>query len=388
MKKKFIVKISVLIVSVLLSLLFAEWVLRLVPNDFLHYESALVGDSLLGIPPTNTDPSKDFPQKNKPEDVYRILVLGDSHTVSVSSDQSYPEVLEKLLNDSDVGNKRIEVHNAGAPGHSHFQHYLSYTERFKEFEPDLVVVGFYLGNDFLDLFRNDDRPSLSISEDGFIQNKPIFYKFRESNTNESSIWESSYIYQLLRVTINRAVGYEIDRTKILWGIGKKGGQGNLAAADYLYSIIRGYFINQHIFRQSTNQTLFLKRFPDKKKDIDKINEEITYRLREEVKNQGAELLYMMIPTKLQIEPETDAEAIERALEVSGFGLDALAFEDELQASLISLFEGAGIEHLSVTDELKELSKAGPVYEETYHVVGEAHEVMAETLYEVVKPKIK
>jgi len=83
----------------------------------------------------------------KPNSVFRILLLGDSYTVGASSEQAeaYPAVLEDLLNLRRPG--AIEVVNAGVDGFEPYQ-YAEYYEHYgTAFNPDLVLVGFFVGND-------------------------------------------------------------------------------------------------------------------------------------------------------------------------------------------------------------------------------------------------
>ena len=90
---------------------------------------------------------------DKPEGVVRILVLGDSFTagLEVGMEDTYPKVLERLLNDSEKNkNRRYEVINAGVPGYSTVQELQYLKEHGIKYEPDLVIVGFCMTNDYKD----------------------------------------------------------------------------------------------------------------------------------------------------------------------------------------------------------------------------------------------
>jgi len=96
----------------------------------------------------------------KPPGVFRILMLGDSFTVGANIEQAeaYPQVLEQILNRPN--GPRIEVVNSGVGGWSPYQ----YTEYLKnygaQFEPDLAVVGLFVGNDiYVDRFSADQTMS-------------------------------------------------------------------------------------------------------------------------------------------------------------------------------------------------------------------------------------
>ena len=83
----------------------------------------------------------------KPPGVFRILVLGDSFTVgaNVRQEEAYPKVLERRL--KGLEGPRIQVVNAGVGGWDPFQ-YAQYFEHYGyQFEPDLILIGFFVGND-------------------------------------------------------------------------------------------------------------------------------------------------------------------------------------------------------------------------------------------------
>lgn len=84
----------------------------------------------------------------KPRDTFRILALGDSFTFGqgVEADQAWPHLVSGLVD----GAQRVEVVNAGwaAPGPRGQARYLE--SRGVAFEPDLVLMAFFVGNDVLD----------------------------------------------------------------------------------------------------------------------------------------------------------------------------------------------------------------------------------------------
>ena len=372
--------------SFTVGLLLVEGVAQLLPESMFDQTSVLKGDALLGASVCNPDIKKDFPEEPKPADVFRIAVFGDSHTVSVPNESTYPEVLEKLLNNDDVkGRKRVEVYNGGAPGHSQYQYYLNLNDRVKQYKPDLVIVGFYIGNDFLDLYRNDDRPSLFFDGREFVHKDPEFFKY--DDPNKSGFLMSSRIFRLLRTVFRSTIGYQWSRVRVLWTVGRQSGEGIGAAASYLYTITRGYFINQHIFRQSMNQILFFKRFPKEQLVIDRVNRKTVELMKDVTQANGIRLLYVPIPTKLQFEPESDAAVIDQTLALCGFDRNALKVEDDLYESLFSLFSEHNISSIRIKEALVERAKGGILCDETYHIREEAHALIARALYEKVKPML-
>ena len=73
----------------------------------------------------------------------RILAVGDSCTWGwqVAQDQSYPAVLQRLL-DERMGAGRHQVINAGVPGYTSYQGLLYLRERGLRLDPHIVIVGF------------------------------------------------------------------------------------------------------------------------------------------------------------------------------------------------------------------------------------------------------
>lgn len=92
----------------------------------------------------------------KPAGVRRILLLGDSFAAgaNVAAEAAFPAVLEQRLN---ATAKRVEVVNTGTGGWSPFQ-YAQYLEHYGDrYEPDAVVVTFFVGNDsYVDRFTVAD----------------------------------------------------------------------------------------------------------------------------------------------------------------------------------------------------------------------------------------
>ncbi len=82
----------------------------------------------------------------KPEGVFRILVLGDSFTwgYGISDDEIFTELLESDLNRA---GHRVEVLNAGVSGWGTDQELLFLEKEGFNYEPDLVILAFYLYND-------------------------------------------------------------------------------------------------------------------------------------------------------------------------------------------------------------------------------------------------
>ncbi|MFZ5535024.1 MAG: SGNH/GDSL hydrolase family protein [Patescibacteria group bacterium] len=87
-------------------------------------------------------------EKDKPENVFRIAVMGDSFTYGlfVGDDDPYPKQLEVLANTCGA-DKKIEVINFGVPGYDLEMSAYRYDFRIKDYTPDLIVW-YLIENDF------------------------------------------------------------------------------------------------------------------------------------------------------------------------------------------------------------------------------------------------
>lgn len=88
----------------------------------------------------------------KPPGTFRVLILADSygHAREVPLEQNFARQLEARLNASAPPGTCFEVINAGHFGLGTTQEYLYYAEEGRRYAPDLVLLGFYVGNDVVD----------------------------------------------------------------------------------------------------------------------------------------------------------------------------------------------------------------------------------------------
>ncbi len=89
---------------------------------------------------------------DKPPGVFRILILSDSYGQAreVPIEANFARRLEAALDEDAPAGRTFEVINAGQFGLGTTQEYLYYTVEGRRYDPDLVLVGFYAGNDVVD----------------------------------------------------------------------------------------------------------------------------------------------------------------------------------------------------------------------------------------------
>lgn len=106
----------------------------------------------------------------KAADEFRILVLGDSYVegMRVPLEQTFSKVLEQRLNSVDSPIV-FRVINAGVSAWGSDQALLWYRNEGVKYEPDLVILGFFPGNDFL-----NNSEALEVENFGGVR-KPFFH---------------------------------------------------------------------------------------------------------------------------------------------------------------------------------------------------------------------
>jgi hypothetical protein len=124
----------------------------------------------------------DYKIYGKEKDSITIVILGDSHLRFSDKDSNKNQAyfLHQLLQKSGIS-ARIVVYGYG--GYSFLQSFLYFDKFLKKFNPDIILYQLYSGNDFYDLLRNDDRPTIDVTNQK-IQN-PYWINFRPNNENTS-----------------------------------------------------------------------------------------------------------------------------------------------------------------------------------------------------------
>lgn len=153
---------------------------------------------------------------NKPEGVTRILVLGDSYTygVFVNDHETYCAVFQELLRKE--GHK-VEVINAGyADGWGPQEHYAWLMNRGLKFDPDIIVYGFFIGNDIGaktgQWARLDERglPTKIVNDDIYVDEEGII---RSKLKDEKTVGHE-LIYRLPLLRESHLLVFLFNRLKI------------------------------------------------------------------------------------------------------------------------------------------------------------------------------
>jgi hypothetical protein len=227
--KRFALPAVLVLASALFALVLAEMALRVVgfSAPIWHQPDPELGWKLRpGIAAWFTKEGRAFVRTNaqgardrdhalhKPEDVYRIAVLGDSYSeaMQVERDKAYWALLPARLESCGFApGKRIEVMNFGVSGYGTAQQYVMLVSSAIRYAPDLVLLQFTNGNDVKDnsFALSDDkaRPFFMLEANGAVRLDDSFAaaaSFRRSASLPVQVLrelsDRSRVLQLLRST--------------------------------------------------------------------------------------------------------------------------------------------------------------------------------------------
>lgn len=207
------------------------------------------------------------PLEPKPDNLFRIAVLGDSYVAGVAVEEE--DLLTSRLarrGRTLAPSREIEVLNFGVSGHGTAQNLLVWRNFVRKTRPDVVVVCFYNGNDL-----SDNHPDLSTAH------RPYF-RLDEQGAAVPLPFSAGRV-ALTRFLADRSALY-------VWHHGKIRG-----IRDLFRSAVR---------RPSAGIEILHPLPPDPYPAAWQLTEAILKRLAEEVRSAGSEFLLVSLPAPEQV----------------------------------------------------------------------------------------
>lgn len=138
---------------------------------------------------------------------WRVLVHGDSFTFGngLNGDDLFVSRTERQLRQAGI--EHAQVINMGVSAHGTSLEYLYFLEEGRQYEPDVVVVAIFLGNDYLDDYR-DEAFTL---EDGELVYHPYDISWMKRMTNNAAyqfLAANSHLLVFLRSRLTAIPGQE------------------------------------------------------------------------------------------------------------------------------------------------------------------------------------
>jgi hypothetical protein len=331
MLRKFASKLLLLGVSIVLTLVFAEIVLRIA-----HVGYPSLGGKLLffradpytglGLQPnvtvkafvendvllkTNSAGQHDREHsKQKPPNTYRIAVMGDSFTeaLQVPIEKTFTSVLEReLANCEALKGKNVEVINFGVTGFGTAQELQKLRYYAWDYAPDMVMLAFFTGNDV----QNNSRP---LQQDDY---RPYFLL-----QNGKLVLDDSFVnapgFRSRFSSLNVFLSWSVAHSRLL--------QVAAAAKNYMtQKNVEGVKttemgLSDDIYHEPTDPVW---------KDAWNVTDALIVEMRDEVKAKGAQFLVVTLSSSIQVDPDPVA----REQLIKRLGVPNLFYPDEHVAQL-------------------------------------------------------
>jgi lysophospholipase L1-like esterase len=278
---------------------------------------------------------------SKPRGVYRIAALGDSYTEArqVPMDKTFTSLAEEEFNRSHcLGERQVEVLNFGIGGFGTAQELLLLRERVWKFDPDMIVLQFYAGND---LFNNHralnisapDKAPYFLLKNGKLELDESFRQGRAFNPAYirlkgigADIMNSSVLLQLV-YKLNRVRAQQNELAR-LNGAGRQS-DSNAPPPEY------------------QRYLSFLPPTIPSMAEAWQVTETLIAEMGKEVKSRQAPLLVMIVPTDIQIDPDPEKQEAYRAK----YHIESLEYADDR------------VEHLARENGIPVLRMTRPLVEE-------------------------
>jgi lysophospholipase L1-like esterase len=300
-----------------------------------------------------------------PPDTFRIAVLGDSFTEArqMPIEDTYWDRLGKGLADcAALDGRNVEVLNFGIGGYSTTQSLLAYDLDARRFKPDLVLLGFFPGNDI----RENSR-ALNSSNGSWHAPKPYYElvdgQLKFSPPADLPAWKS-WIYDGVQHSRLLELINEARRQWSVRGL-KASHEADLEAVE------AGISADIYLPLNAPSSS------PDVV-DAWQLTGKVLAELRQKVHEDGARFMVVSIPTSVQTHPDT---AYREALAVK-LGVDDLLFPDR-QLARFGQDDGYSVFPMVATMQAEAGDRHFHGFANTGyghgHMNAEGHHVMAEIL---------
>lgn len=298
----------------------------------------------------------------KPANTYRVAFVGDSFTesIQVPLEKTFPALLEGKCRPASV-----EALNFGVTGYGTAQELLLLRSRVLQFQPDLVVLVFFAGNDIFNNHRdlnptNADAAPYYVLDNGKLQlleasgtetpMRNLFLALHAHSRIVQTATEAYYNYQRRRTRAN-------DQSRIAQQYGK----------DYMEWLA---------YKPPKDETI---------RQAWDVTEHLLLAFRDEVQSHGSKFLLVLANNAMQAHPDPQV----RANFAKKYDIENLDYADNRVNDLV---ERNGIEVVWLAKTLRQKAEKTSAYFHGFarsrgigHWNESGHQVVAETLAERLCP---
>ncbi|MCC7104733.1 MAG: hypothetical protein IT307_06285 [Chloroflexi bacterium] len=267
---------------------------------------------------------EEFPYE-KPVGGFRILALGDSFLAAahVPLEQAMTKQLQALLRQQRAP-RPVDVVNAGVAGYGTAQEYLYLDAEGYRYQPDIVLLVVFLGNDLNDNIRSEDarydRPVFEVDGENHLKQTD----FPERDPARRTSWDdflvrNSTVYNFLLSGVLRKLDPANNQT---------GEEGRDPGQDY---------------------QIYERRLPRKLRDAWEVTEALIGASARRSASIGARLVVVGAPSFRQLDPDRFRQVL------ASEGLDVNRYDPEQPGRMLG--EAAARQHVPYLDLLPALRQA-------------------------------
>jgi len=238
----------------------------------------------------------------KPAGTLRIAFLRDSYVEAkqVELEDTVGAVLERgLANCPTLGSRKIEFLNFGVSGYGTTQELLMFEERARHFAPDLVIVGFFSGNDV----RNNSLELQGPSKPHFVERDGELVLDRSFSKGWGSTLRASpvgrFVYELAP---------DVRVVQLVLAAARARREREFAARRVEEERTAAVRVGEPGFEPGLDHQVFLDQPPPPWERAWAITERILARLARRVEETGAALLLVSLSNGIQVHPDPRVRA--------------------------------------------------------------------------------
>jgi hypothetical protein len=295
--------------------------------------------------------------------VERIAALGDSFTAgATNADENFPSVIEQLMNRAQP-QFPVEMLNAGVGRYGPYQCFVRLKHDVLPLGPKQIIVAEYVGNDFLDLIRQDDRPYLTLEPDGRFEAHPPRFVSYEDPSRPKGWLGHSRVFAVIKGLTGPTIQYQISRTLIIRENLAGYGYGTRDTLAYLADIARLDRVAHGMMLQILNQQAWFDHFPKTLPLSLSVNRYTIQLFRDLCRERGIGLTYTVIPSKEMIEPEEMADIFSRLQKVDPkwTAEKVAAFDNQLTDDTMRACGELSVKYVDLRQALLDQRGKGPQF---------------------------
>ncbi|MEO6656444.1 MAG: SGNH/GDSL hydrolase family protein [Pyrinomonadaceae bacterium] len=292
----------------------------------------------------------------KPDNIFRIGVLGDSYAEAfqVEQEQAFWKVMEKHLAEcGGLQKRKVEVLNFGVSGYGTAQEIITLREKVWKYQPDLVLLAVTTNNDITDnskLFKKAPIPYFEL-RDGRLELDESFHDTPAFKVRSSigfiGTWLSNHLrfvqairrglvgIKYLRETRKRSVAVQSEPGNDTGAI--KSGETGLIASDI-----------------GIDNAVYIETQDEKWESAWRVSEELISLMNTEVRAKGAEFLVVTLSNGIQVWPDPQV----RTAYARKIGAMDLLYPDR---RIETFCKSRGINVLSMAPKLADYAAANQVF---------------------------